>query len=245
MKIFLAGTFGEKKNADTLKDCLYLLESFYYVKDWQIPIIQQAKGFLLDSGAYTFIQGKSNVNWDAYIERYTEFIKRNNVKNYFELDIDSIVGYEKVKEFRRTLEKKTNRQSIPVWHRDRGLDEYKRMCDEYEYVAIGGLAIKEIKPAEYGVLPYLISEAHKRNARVHGLGFTKVSLLDKYHFDTVDSTRWNCARFGRLEYFDGKTMRAVDRRKEGLRLKGRSEKDTINFTLHEWIKFQRYAEKHL
>lgn len=245
MKIFLAGTFGEKKDIDIVKQSDYILESFFYFKDWQTDLLATTKDFLLDSGAYTFIQGKSGVDWNDYIDKYSFFVRSNDIKHYFELDIDSIVGYEKVKKFRKELEHKTQKQVIPVWHRNRGIEDYKRMCEEYNYIAIGGLAIKEIVPSEYKILPYLIDEAHKRGTIVHGLGFTKVSQLHKYHFDSVDSTRWNCARFGRLEYFDGKTIRSVDKRKDGLKLKGRSECDSVRYSLQEWIKFQKWAETHL
>lgn len=245
MKIFLAGTFGERKHPEVLQSP-YILESFFYYAPWQEKLLHTTKDFLLDSGAFTFMMGNGGkANWEEYIERYAEFIKKNNIKNYFELDIDSVVGYEKVKDLRKKLEKMTNRPCIPVWHLSRGIQEYKKMCDEYGYVAIGGIVSGEITKANYKAFPALISEAHKRKAMVHGLGFTNVTYLPHYHFDSVDSTRWNCARYGRVEYFDGKTMRVVDKRKEGMRVVGGSEADTTGFTIKEWIKFQQYAEKHL
>ena len=39
-----------------IKKCRFMLESFYSVKEWQIPYLTQAEGFLLDSGAFTFMQ---------------------------------------------------------------------------------------------------------------------------------------------------------------------------------------------
>ena len=100
VKIFLAGTFGEKKHFEEVKRCLYLLESFYYIKDWQIELIKGTKDFLLDSGAFTFAASKKTEDWDRYLERYADFINTYDIKHFFELDIDSIVGYDKVKEFR-------------------------------------------------------------------------------------------------------------------------------------------------
>lgn len=190
------------------------------------------------------MQGKGGApEWDEYVERYADFIVRNNVQKYFELDIDSVVGYDRVKEIRRKLERLTSRPSIPVWHISRGLDDFKRMCDEYGYVAIGGIVSKEIKPDKYVALPSLIAEAHKRGAKVHGLGFTALEWLKKCHFDSVDSTAWTTGnRFGYLYYFDGKTMKKKDVPK-GHRL-GDSRKAALNNYI-EWIKFQKYAEGHL
>lgn len=246
MKIFLAGTFGEKKHKEQVKECLFLLESFYYLQDWQVPLIKSTKDFLLDSGAFTFMQNsKKHVDWDEYIEKYAKFINDHKIEKFFELDIDSVVGYQKVLEYRSNLECLTGKKSIPVWHKSRGITEFLKSCDEYDLVAIGGIASREITQSDYRFFPSLIKEAHSRSCKIHGLGFTKVDLLPKMHFDSVDSTRWNCARFGRLEYFDGQTMRAVDKRSAGLRLKGRERCDAIGFTLREWTKYQKWAEGHL
>lgn len=190
------------------------------------------------------MQGTGNqANWNDYIERYADFIKKNNIKKYFELDIDSVVGYEKVKGFRKQLERLTGRPSIPVWHLSRGLDEYRRMCDEYEYVAIGGIVSGEIKSANYKAFPALISEAHKRGAKVHGLGFTALDWLKVCHFDSVDSTAWTTGnRFGFCYYFDGKTMKKKDAPK-GHRLGDTRKVALNNYT--EWLKFQKFADRYL
>ena len=222
----------------------FILESFFYADADTERLLPYYGDFLLDSGAFTFMQGKGgSPNWDEYVERYADFINRNGIKKYFELDIDVVVGYDRVKEIRRKLERLTNRPSIPVWHVSRGLDDFKRMCDAYGYVAIGGIVSKEITPDKYGALPLLITEAHKRGAKIHGLGFTKLTLLPKFHFDSVDSTAWTTGnRFGYIYWFDGKTMQKRDVPK-GHRIADAKKAALINYT--EWIKFQRYAEHHL
>lgn len=246
MKIFLAGTYAEEKNLESVSKSKYLLESFYYIKPWQTELIHKTKMFLLDSGAFTFMQNsKSHTDWDEYVERYAQFINDHNIEYFFELDIDSVIGYENVLKLRSRLERMTGRQSIPVWHLPRGKVEFLRMCDEYPYVAIGGIVSGEIKSNNYKHFPWFINEAHKRNTQIHGLGFTNVNKLEVCHFDSVDSTRWNCARFGRLEYFDEKTIKPIDRRKEGKRLQGRKNNEIIKFTFQEWCKYQEYAEAHL
>ena len=246
MKIFLAGTYAEEKNLESVSKSKYLLESFYYIKPWQTELIHKTKMFLLDSGAFTFMSNsKSHTDWNEYLERYANFINDHNIDYFFELDIDKIVGYDNVLKMRDRLERLTGKKPIPVWHLSRGKEEYLKTCDNYPYVAIGGIAIKDIKPSQYKHFTWLINEAHKRNTQVHGLGFTNVNKLETYHFDSVDSTRWNCARFGRLEYFDGKTIRAIDRRKDGKRLQGRKNNEIMKFTFQEWCKYQEYADIHL
>lgn len=203
---------------------------------------------LIDSGAFTFMQGKAgNTQFDEYTERYADFIVRNNVEKFFELDIDSISGYTKVKELRNKLERLTNRQSIPVWHKSRGAEEYIRHCQEYPYVAIGGL-VDGAKKGEYAqkywkFFPWFINTAHKNGAKIHALGFTSLNGIEKYHFDSVDSTAWTSGnRFGYLFYFDGKTMKKKES-PEGYRLKDARLVAINNY--NEWLKFQKYAETHL
>lgn len=221
----------------------FILESFFYVDEDTERLLPHFGDFLLDSGAFTFMSGTvGSIDWNGYIKRYADFIVRNDIKKFFELDIDSVVGYSKVKEFRRDLEKLTSRPCIPVWHVSRGMDEFKRMCEEYSYVAIGGIVSKEIKPDKYNLLPVLIKEAHKRKAKIHGLGFTALNWLPICHFDSVDSTAWTTGnRFGYLYYFDGKTMKKKDAPK-GHKL-GDSRAAALNNYV-EWLKFQKYALTH-
>lgn len=222
----------------------FILESFYYADADTERLLPYYGDFLLDSGAFTFMQGKGGKpDFDEYAERYADFINRNRVEKYFELDIDSVVGYDKVKRLRSKLERLTGRQSIPVWHLSRGMDEYKRMCDEYGYVAIGGIVSGEITKDKYKYFPALIQEAHKRGAKVHGLGFTNLSFLPSIHFDSVDSTAWTTGnRFGFLYFFDGKTMQKKDAPKNH-RIGDSRSAALNNYT--EWIKFQKWALTHL
>ena len=223
----------------------YVLESFAYIKpnDVIVPLIPFFKGFLLDSGAFTFMaQTKGPVDFDEYLRRYIAFIKKHDIQHFFELDIDSVVGYEKVKEYRRILERETGRRCIPVWHRARGKEDFLRMCDEYDYVAIGGIVTKEIRPSEHRYFPWFIREAHKRGAKIHGLGYTNLSGLSKYHFDSVDSSSWTSGnRFGYLYKFTGRGLQQIHK-PPGTRVKARI---TASNNFVEWVKFSEWAETHL
>lgn len=242
MKIFLAGTsVGERVLKEHKID--YILESFYSIKEWQIPYIKECKMFLLDSGAFTFMNThKGKVDFDQYLKDYISFINKYDIEYFFELDIDSIVGYEKVKEMRAVLEKGTGKKCIPVWHKSRGLEEWRKLTKEYDYVAIGGIVTKEIKPKEYKYLIPLLNIAKENGCKVHGLGFTNLKALKRYHFYSVDSTSWlSGGRFGRLYTFQDGTLKMT--RYEGRRVRNYKEGDYYN--IEEWLKFQKYADKFL
>lgn len=247
MKICLAGTYAATKNTRKyLHITKYILESFYYIQDWQLPYLKEKELFLLDSGAFTYMNNiKDQPNWDEYIERYADFIKKNDIKYFFELDIDVLVGYDEVKRLRNKLEKLTGRKCIPVWHKSRGINEYKKMIKDYDYVAIGGIVTKEIKQNEYKYFTPLLEMAKKENCRVHGLGFTNLKSLSKYPFYSVDSTSWKSGgRFGSIYQF--KNDKLIQHKKpDGKRAKSKDGwYDKIELqNMIAWSKYQDYADK--
>ena len=239
MKIFLSGQ-SSYLDLDWSK-CKYNLESFYYFKKEQEQYLKKWDMFMLDSGAFTFMGKSKSVDWKEYVKKYSEFITKNNIDLFLELDIDSIVGYKETAKLRDYLEELTGKRCIPVWHKSRGIEEYKRLISDYNYVAIGGIANKEIKPSEYNFFNKMIEMAHENECKVHGLEFTKTKLLKTYHFDSVDSTTWNRGRFGDLYVYDNGRMIVYNPKKKRL-----SDGRKANaFCLGEWCKFQKYAETHL
>lgn len=226
-------------------DGINILQSFWYCDAFtEREIIPHARKFLLDSGAFTFFQGKhGNIDWNEYQDRYIEFINRNDVDLFFELDIDSIIGYENVLRLRNRLEMATGKKCIPVWHFSRGKDEFLKMCEEYDYVAFGGMLTDGVPTKKLvQLLPWFVKEAHKRGAKIHGLGFTSTDALKRIQFDSVDSSSWSSSvRFGSMHVFTGDGIKAFNRN-------GRRVADYKRAALHnfdEWVKFQKYAERSL
>ena len=90
------------------------LMSFCYVKD-RLELAEfirdNSEEVMVDSGAHSFQKGKK-VDWDVYTEQYAQFIKkfgRPNVIGYFEMDVDNVLGYKKVLELRKKLEKASDK----------------------------------------------------------------------------------------------------------------------------------------
>lgn len=245
--VFLAGNDGYRKDRFKISTKnLNILESYFYIRsqEWMFPLIKEFNNFLLDSGAFTFMNQSKNhkVDWDEYIEEYAAFINKLDIDLFFELDIDVLVGIKEVERLRAKLEKLTGKKCIPVWHVSRGHDYWLKMIKEYDYVAIGGIVTKEIRPKQYPIFTQLIKEAHIENCKVHGLGFTNLKGLEKYRFDSVDSTSWLSGnRFGAVYKFNGKTMIKIDK-KEGQRVK--NYKTAMNNFI-EWVKFSKHAGKYL
>ena len=223
---------------------LYILESFYYAA--QNPYFEMLYNMgidlLLDSGAFTFMQKqKGATDWEKYITEYAAFINKYQIEKFFELDIDCIVGLRETERLREILEHLTGRKCIPVWHKSRGLDYFKWMCNNYKYVAVGGYVSREMSISDYErAFPWFINTAHKAGAKIHGLGYTNMEGLKKFHFDSVDSTAWIAGnRYGAVYFFDGTQMRKIDK-KPGERV---VNMQTAHHNLCEWIKFQKYLDR--
>ncbi|MCC8152968.1 MAG: hypothetical protein LIP01_01370, partial [Tannerellaceae bacterium] len=93
------------------------------------------------------------------------------------------------------------------------------------------------------VLRWFIQEAHKRNSKIHGLGFTDTKFLPFLKFDSIDSTTWLAgARYGQMFlYKDGEMIKFKP--PKGKRAKSHTIVNKHNF--NEWVKFQKYAEQYL
>lgn len=248
-KIFLAATSHVRTAIVPHCSPHYILESFMDLKaktkstEAYVEWCMQAKMFLLDSGAFTFLnKSKKSEEFNKetlteYIKDYISFINKHDIKYFFELDIDNVVGYENVLKIRQYIEEKTNKKCIPVWHVSRGLDEFISMCKEYKYVAIGGIASKEI-PKKYHSLIYKLCDiAHDNKCKIHGLGYLSLTALndDKCPFDTCDGTGWQGHMRGCGFRLNGDK---IEKFKDG-----QYWKDCARNSFEAWTSFSKIVEK--
>lgn len=204
MKIFLSALENGSTCYDTGKPLAqffvengvkmkYNLMSYYYIrKNHKLAnyIKQHSEEILIDSGAHSFQKGKK-VDWVEYTKEYAKFIQMfddEKVVGYFEMDVDNIIGYDRVLELRKILEKVSNK-IIPVWHKNRRIEEFKKMCRDYRgrIIAITGFKNEDIQDHQYMMF---LKYAKKYNCKVHCLGMTRRKVLDKVPFDYVDSSSW-------------------------------------------------------
>lgn len=209
MKVFLSALENNKRFE--LFPMKYNLMSYFYIQkgkqDFVNEIIEKSELILIDSGAHSFQKGKK-VEWEKYTKQYAEWIKQNDnekIIGYFEMDIDP-AGYplEYVLHLRSILESATNK-IIPVWHKNRGIDNFIEMCKQYsgKIIAITGFKNEDIKDDQY--IKFL-KIAWKYDCKVHCLGMTRTKILDKVPFDFVDSSSWvQNAIYGNV--FKGKKLK--------------------------------------
>lgn len=238
MKLFFAGIESQKETVLACKPKNVLFSFASANKDAiKYALSADCENYLLDSGAFTFMNGRANVDFDSYVDRYIDFINQYDVKNFFEMDIDSIVGLRKVEEYRRKIENKTGKQCIPVFHRERGKQYFVDMCKEYSYVAVGGIAIKDITKEEHKYFPWFIDTAHEHGCKIHGLGYTDFAHVNNFRFDTVDSTSWLVGgKYGNIYTIRDGYPKQTSLRKDGCKVKG------AMLSQHNMKVFMKYAE---
>lgn len=247
-KIFLAAVSHIKSPIVPYCEPHYILESFMDLRaktkstEDYMKWCGKAKMFLLDSGAFTFLnKSKKSKTFNkeslaTYIDDYIEFINKYDIKYFFELDIDNVVGYDNVLKIRAYIEEKTNKKCIPVWHVGRGLDEFVSMCDKYDYVAIGGIASKEIPKKYHDLLYKLCDIAHDHKCKIHGLGYLSLAVLNdnKCPFDTCDGTGWQ-------GHMRGVGFRLKDNKMEKFK-DGQYWKDNERIGFGAWTDFSKIVE---
>lgn len=215
------------------------LFSFYdksCVKNYEF-IKKISKNILVDSGAFSVFNSNPNIDFDKYFKQYYDFVKKMHkeqlINGFIELDIGSLVPYQQVLKYRTLLENISDK-ILPVWHLYLGVNEFKKMVKEYNYICIGGIVSKEINKNK--LAPY-VKYAHKNNCKIHALGLTTQKILKKVPFDSVDSLSWFRTRFGTQYYFNnGKvSYRKVP---SNFLKKDYGKVDALSYLNH--IKFQEY-----
>ncbi len=249
MIVYLAGIETYHSSFGNVPDIDILSTFFYHKNRKQIDDFAFSKRHILDSGAFSTFSDPHKaklLDWDDYVKKYIDFIKKTDQDLFFELDIDCVVGLEKVEYYRKQIEDATGKQPIPVWHSNRKWEYFEKMCEEYPYVALGtttaNLDGRKIRKNPL-VLQKFIATAHRNGSKIHGLGFTNIKWLKHLKFDSVDSTTWiSGQKFGRIQQFNGESISQLDR-PPGTRMINPKERLKHNFD--EWVKFQKYARTNL
>lgn len=207
MKIYLSALENKYLVDKYFDHYYYMLFSFFTLNQQFFDIVKnKCESILIDSGAHTFQRSNKNVDWDRYTHKYAEWIKANdreNIVGYFEMDVDRKIGYQKVLSLRKVLERVSDK-IIPVWHKNRSIEDYKSMCRDYagKWIAITGFKNEDIRDDQYMMF---LNYAKSYGCKVHCLGMTRREILDKIPFDSVDSSSWlQRANYGKVYNQEGK-----------------------------------------
>lgn len=257
MKIYLADSYGHYKcilkelNYNKNKLPVYLLQTFYDLRNIKHEdvkkMMQGCSYFLLDSGAFTFMNSGKKVIWKNYVDDYIEFINQHDIKQFIELDLYTLsdIGIQKTIKIRKYIEHHTKKKVIPVFHACMGMKMYRELCREYDYIAIGASGLtKECKWVKNDKLLFqMVKIANSYDTKVHGLGYTRLQNINntKIPFYSVDSSAWVGSRFNTRYDIKGGAIVSSKAVKQDERLKDWKQLDLHN--LNVWRKIQLIKDK--
>lgn len=245
MELYLSGSF-DNHNIKNLEEyeVLFLLQTFYEMRDWTEEkvnkIIRLPKyDFMLDSGAFTFMNSGKQVKWKKYVDEYCDFVNKYDVRLFIELDLYGIIGLEKTEKIRKYIEKKTGKLPIPVYHGTLPLSYFRQLCELYPYVAISATGTIESSKwtRDKKVLKQVVKIGHSYGVKIHGLGYTRLENLNTLEipFDSVDSTAClSGGRYGTWYYLKHERMFEKSKANQGIHYK---ELNKNNISV--WIKKQK------
>ena len=223
--LFLSGVEPEENFYTAIDVTSSLLQSYWYIKrrgkDKIVERFDKVKknSLLIDSGAHTFLtlaeyQDKTVDYWEEYIKGYIAFVRKHREKVFacVEMDIDTLVGTEQVNKWREEYFHSLEEEGIPViyvYHAEKGLEEWERMCKTYSYV---GFSYNEFEDAI--LIDKLFEIAMEYKTKVHGFAVSGYRELLKHEYYTSDSTSWiTGAQYGELNYFEGGKLKRLTKEK--------------------------------
>lgn len=200
-----------------------VLISYHYIRKnpaLTYDFLQQVRDlgglFMTDSGAFSFLNDPKfdvkSFDWLSYLEEYTEWLDkhRDYIFSACNLDVDAYVGHDKVVKwndnFFKDLENYFN--VIYVAHKNvmgmGDLDAFNEYVKQHDYIAVNE-SLKNHASAIY-------QTSKREKTAVHGLAWTKPTLLDDSPFFSVDSSTWvNYQKFGATPVFDGTNFKQYDK----------------------------------
>lgn len=246
MKLFLATAIPNKLTItnDYWKQSSFNLESFWYLKkkrdedDIRFMLSKGQDNFMLDSVAFSMFKlGIDKHKLLKYVDDYCDFINYFKIKNFLELDIDVVIGYESVKKLNDYIKNKTDVKPIYVHHTNRPYEDYINACKNNKLVAVGGLVGEK---NDYDLLNTFIEDAYVYGTKVHLLGWSPINGIEKLkHLYSSDSTSYSMGGRSGIAYnfINDKMTQSLYKDKE------RVLYYKINdHNLRQWIKYQAFLK---
>ena len=181
MKLYFAGSFSGVK-APRLKELGVQNKLFSYANEKNSAIEWGSNGLMLDSGAFSVFTKGIEVNIDSLIA----FIKEHKPEAAIQLDV--IGDDEKTwSNYRYMREHVPN--VLPVIHYKASDEHIKRVVEATDYILLGGLVpLTRQKPKLFAWLDYLYANYGLRHKKIHLLGITTKTVLERYPAYSCDSS---------------------------------------------------------
>lgn len=245
MKLYLVN--GESIISEDMAKTEYLLQTFFSMGKKETNLMTRfierrgQENFILDSGAFSLFNGVKKLTYDdlkKYVDRYCDFIVKYKIKQFLELDIDVIIGYDEVKKINRYIESKVGKKPIYCFHIEtRSLEDLKSAMRENDYIFWGGIAKSGVKSKESA--QSFIDEAFKYGTKVHMLGYTPPDLDQFKNLYSCDSSSWTMGGRGGIVYNFAHNFIEQYKYDDKRRI---TFFELNNHNFNQWLKYQDYLK---
>jgi len=183
-----------------------ILFSYYYYSSERFIVLRE-KYFkngvevFADSGGFTAMAQGVNID----IGKYCSWLQENmaHFNAYANLDV---IGNQVLTRRNQDIMEESGLSPVPVFHIGSSFRELRRLCEKYEYIAIGGMVpyMKRVRSI-WKLLSEVFTIAEGK--KLHGFGCTNLKVLLGYPWYSVDSATWLVGfKFGEVPIFDKSTF---------------------------------------
>lgn len=228
-------------------DVKNILISYHYAKgnksfteDIMKDVVNRGGLFMTDSGIFSFLNDPKfdykTFEWERYVNEYVEWIDKNKeyIFSCVNMDADSFIVQDDIFRWNEDLFEKLERDINVVYgcHMNSmgkgDLDMVEYYSKKYKYIGVGE------KFAKYAGEIYQKSKVNKCN--VHGLAWTKPTILRDYPFFSVDSSSWvNYQKYGATVYFDGTNFEQYDNKRKDVRVSMKNKCNEYGVKFYEFV----------
>jgi len=193
-------------------DAKKILSSYWYCQTYVLreTIRKYFKGYedevelFIDSGAFSAWSQGHEIKIDDYCNWIS--LNKEHILVYSNLDV---IGNQVLTRNNQTFMESRGLSPLPVFHIGSGFRELRRLCEKYEYIAIGGMVPYMKKVSSVWKTLIKIHEIGVDN-NLHGFGCTNQRALFSFPWYSVDSTTWlSGARYGEVYLFDDRKSKIV------------------------------------
>ncbi len=150
-----------------------------------------------DSGAYSALMLGQRID----VGEYADWLHTHVHDFCVYASLDVIGDYRGSMANLRALEARGLRP-LPVWHAGEPIEVLRELCEEYRYVAIGGIVNRTLGPMlAHTVRWFQIAREH--GTALHGFGMTQWEMIATFPWYSVDSSAAGSGyRYGTVRMFD-------------------------------------------
>lgn len=166
------------------------LVSYYYLNDWKKLKEYKHLKLFLDSGAFSAFTKNVTIDVDQYIA----YVKEN--EKLFEVyAVLDVIGDAEGTMVNQNRMEDAGLDPLPCFHRKEDYKYLEYYIENYDYMALGGVAQTGNREhladwLDYVFREFICDEKGKPRIKVHGFGLTSPLLMQRYPFYSVDSSSW-------------------------------------------------------